>query len=174
MKTKLELDVLDCSLQRKIKPFQNISLIIFCICWLLIFILLLFEKSTFNLIFNILFGLSIFSLLTFLFLSLFFLKQNKKGKIYINESFIIFNDIEYALNQCLLDLNLYSTDNINNLPFWGNYFILPNNNKIEFLPDKNLNLISEKINISNAKRSVLSMKTTDLFKSVMDILWAAS
>jgi len=75
------------------------------------------------------------------------------------------------LNTDTLDENLF----LEKLPFWGNYIIHKDSNEvIEFEPTIKLKEILEYFEVKNSKRPALQMKTTDLLKSIIDILWASS
>lgn len=180
----VKLNILDCTLQRKLKPIQNLSLIIFTISWVFIFILLFSNSRWAAILFYTFIVLSLISIVITIIISLFFFKKKKIGTLEINqEKIIIDNKYTYATKDCYFDLNVDSLEkqekankeNIKEFPFWGNFIIQEKNNiKIEFEPNTDFEKIIPYIKINNRKRPALSMKTTDLFKNLMSLLWAAS
>lgn len=179
--TSVTLNILDCSLLRKLKPIQNLSLIIFTFSWLFIFTLLFFNNRFANILFYLFITISLMGLVAFISISLFFLQKKKIGTIEINKEKIVINDEIYNTEDCYFDFNTdsleveYDEDIIKKLPFWGNFITVEKSNlKIEFEPNENLEHIYSHIKIKNTKRPALSMKTTDLFNNLMSLLWAAS
>ncbi len=176
------LNILDCSLQRRLKPIQNISLIIFTVSWVFIFILIFFNTRWASILFYAFIVLSLISAVTAIIISLFFFKKKKIGTAVVNTKKITINNNIYDINDWCFDFNIYSmeeqttsTQTIEKLPYWGNYITEEKSNlKIEFEPNKNLENIFPHIKIKNTKRPALSMKTTDLFNNLMSLLWAAS
>lgn len=174
MSSFLCFNILDCSFQRKVKPIQNLSIIIFAICWIFIFILIFIPYSWAVFLFYIFLIISGLSLLLFISLSLFFIRKNRIGVVKINKDIIMVNNSKYRANECFIDLNVNASESIKKLPFWGNYIVLSDNKNIEFEPNKDMEKLVDCISVSNSKRSALSMKTTDLFNNLMSFLWAAS
>ncbi|WP_282160877.1 hypothetical protein [Ulvibacterium marinum] len=176
------LNILDCTLQRRIKPIQNISLIIFTLSWVLIFTLLFFDSRLASVLFYFFIAMSMVSAIAAIIFSLFFFKRKIIGVIKIRgDEITINNKNPRDINDYHLDLNVEDSkinildkETIKKLPFWGNFFVHKNGSKIEFEPSDELKKIATYINIENTKRPVLSMKTTDLFKNLMNLLWAAS
>jgi len=176
------LNILDCSLNRKFKPVQNLSLFFFTLCWLLIFITLLFNNKFTDILFYALIILSLVALTIFIILSILIIKKKRVRIVTLTENQIIINKVKiYDIKDFYFDFNVNQTkdsidkNHIKKLPFWGNYIISKKNNiKIEIEPEEELKYLLPFISINNTKRSAFSMKTTDLFKSFMDILWAAS
>lgn len=170
----LSFNILDCSVQRRIKPIQNLSIIIFATCWGFIFIIIFLRFSWVSFLFNILLFISGFAFTLFIILSFFFLKKNRIGIVKVNNDIIVIGNNRYKTTECFIDLNMNTANPIKTLPFWGNYIVLPNNKNIEFEPNKDIEKFVGYIKVSNSKRSALSMKTTDLFNNLMSLLWAAS
>jgi len=179
----IKLNILDCSFQRKLKPIQNISLIIFTVSWVFIFILLFFSSSWATILFYIFLLLSLISIVISIITSLLFFKKKKTGILEIDKEKVIINNKNiYNTKDCYFDLNVDSfekhevyKESIKKLPFWGNFIIQEKDNiKIEFEPNINLEKLIPYIKIKNTKRPALSMKTTDLFNNLMSLLWAAS
>lgn len=105
------------------------------------------------------------------------------GKITINESILsIDNKDAYDIDNWFLDLNVNDSDGkpftpeyIEKLPFWGNYIKNEKLGKvIEFEPKPELKKLIILLEVRNSKRPALETKTTDLFKTLMDLLWAVS
>ena len=183
MVESIKLNILDCSFQRKLKPIQNISLIIFTVSWFFIFGLLFFNSRWAAILFYGFIVLSSISIATSIITSLFFFKKKQIGILEISKEKIIINNKSiYNTKDCYFDLNIDSfekqeiyNESIKKLPFWGNFLIQEKDNiKIEFEPNTNFEKVVPYIKIKNTKRSVLSMKTTDLFNNLMSLLWAAS
>ncbi|MBW4970776.1 hypothetical protein KZY98_09930 [Croceibacter atlanticus] len=175
----LEFKILDCSLQRKLKPIQNLSLIVFTVSWLFIFALLFFNENWASILFYVFISLSIVSVAISIIISIFFFKKKKVGTVIINNKNLIINSNQiYDSNNWYFDLNINAIDknsSIEKLPFWGNYIIDKSTNDIiEFEPNSNLKEAIDYLEVKNSKRSALSMKTTDLFNNLMSLLWAAS
>lgn len=179
----IKLNILDCSFQRKMKPVQNISLIIFTLSWLFIFVFLFFNNRIVSILFYSIMVISIVSGAIAIVTSLFFFKRKIIGVIEIYKNKIILEDREFNdINDFYLDLNIEGSkvhtldeEIIKKLPFWGNFFVNEKKDlKIEFEPHYELKKIVPHIKIKNTKRSALSMKTTDLFNNLMSLLWAAS
>lgn len=173
------LILIDCSLQRRLKPIQNLLLVIFTVSWLFIFILIFFNGNWVSVLFYIFNLLSIVSIIIFIIISFCFLSRKKVGMIIINEKKLIINDNEvYNNDDWYFDLNISITEenfSIEKLPFWGNYIVHKNSNKrIEFEPNIKLKKAIGYLEVKNSKRSVLETKTTDLFNNLMSLLWAAS
>ena len=178
----IKLNILDCSFQRKLKPIQNLSLLTFTISWVFIFILLLFNGRWASILFYTLIVLSLISIIISIITSLFFFKKKKIGILEIDKEKIVINNKIYDVNDWYFDLNIYSIEeelsvqeSIKRLPFWGNFIINKKQKTlIEFEPNSNLQKVITYFDVENSKRSALTMKTTDLFKNIMSILWAAS
>jgi|GEM_PF-3369642 len=176
---KFEFKILDCSLQRKLKPIQNFSLIIFTASWVFIFALLFFNQKWASILFYLFIVLSAISAVLSLVISFFFFNKKTVGTVVISEVDIIINNNQvYANNDWYFDLNISAIDknsSIDKLPFWGNYIIHKTTNKVlEFEPNSKLKKAKDYLEVKNSKRSALQIKTTDLFNNIMNLLWAAS
>lgn len=93
---------------------------------------------------------------------------------------MVYKDKTYDLNDCFLDLNRLENTKItkedfDSLPFWGNYIVTNDLHKIEFEPTLNSFELVNRIRLQKKiKRSFLSMKTTEFFSWLMDLLWVVS
>lgn len=173
----LDFKILDCSLQRKVKSTQNLSLIVF-----VMFCLLLFVGTIFNILsplfFHLLITIILISFIATVGFSLFFIKKQKVGTLTINKEKIVLNSGEvYSCCDMFLDLNTNKTKDglvLNKIPFWGNYIKHKSKNVvIEFEPNSNLIKVLDYLEINNSKRSVLQTKTTDLIKEFLDFIWVS-
>lgn len=177
----------------KIKPYQNLSLIIWGVSLLLIFMLALFNHVFLSKISDHAMLLTVFFFVVFVILSLTFLLQKTEiltikdwdGFIEIDKKLIAFDikkvrfllniDIKRWQNQELLKSGL-----INDLSFWGNYMIIPSENLskniyIQFLPDEDFLSMGSELTVEVYKRKFsLMMDTSDMFKSFMRMFWGAS
>lgn len=181
----LSLILVNYNFLRKIKPIQNLSLIIASALWVIILPLLLFENETMARIAGYFVVFSIIPISLFLVLSIPFLFFNKTGTALLEDDKLVIDEKSYDLKKVRLKLNIDQSEWVNtsrsiaqkikSLPKWGNYLILNTGKELEFKPTKQLEKFLDSIKISgHEKRSVLMVKTTDLFSNLVSMLWAAS
>jgi hypothetical protein len=188
------LTLVDYSFHRKVKPYQNLALIITCVLWLIILTLLLFEEKNFAHFITYSIAISFLSLVVFLFLSSIFLFKRKIGQVTIsnNQTDIIIGDSKEKIDSkdVMLKLNIdkaewenkksNTKELISSLPMWGNFLFLnisdPNKaNSLEFEPDERMaNVLSQIALTTYEKRPLLLVKTSDLLKNLLWMLWGAS
>jgi hypothetical protein len=178
----------------KIKPFQNLSLIISCILLLVAFTLAWFDNKVLSNMVGYLIALSGLLLITFFLLSLpFFLFKrlevatiaNGIMSIDIDHKRTDFNtdDIKFLLNcnsELVRDDQPLTLNTFKDLSTWGNYIVIPSdcsrkNIYIQFKPDEDLFKVLPQLKIETSKsRSILMYDTTDLLKKFIWMLWGAS
>lgn len=179
------LHLVDYSFHRKIKPAQNLSLVIAGILWIIILPLLFLQNESLARIAAYLMIFSILPISSFLLLSIPFLFKKRTGKALFKDNELKINDDFYTLDQIELTLNIDQHEwsdsskeidqKLKSLPKWGNYINVGSNKKIEFEPNQDINNILDSANIKGyEKRPALMVKTADLFNNLMSILWAAS
>lgn len=179
MESSLNLHLTNCSIQRKIKPSQNLSLIILGLLWLFIVLLLPFNNHITRTIASYLIITSAIPLFSLILLSIPFLFIRKKSTATITKNHVIIDNIHYNLDEVTILVNIdqielkkHPDNLIKKLPKWGNFLIINNNVKIEFIPTLSIKLFK---NIEGyKKRPSLYIKTADLFNVIMSTLWGAS
>lgn len=181
----ISISLVNHSFQRKVKPIQNLSLIIAGGLWLIILPLLFLGNESLARAAGYLIIFSGVPIVIFLLLSIPFLFSNKTGSILLKDNQLIIGKNSYDLGRVLFKLNIDQSDwddtsksyteKIHSLPKWGNYLIVNKNEEFEFLPDRKIEKYLLSIKISGyEKRPALMVKTADLFNSLMSMLWAAS
>lgn len=178
----------------KIKPYQNLSLIISCVILLIAFTLSWFDNKMLSNIIGYLIALSGVLIITFILLSLpfFFVKKleiatitNGIMSIDIDHKPAEFNtqNLRFLLN---IDSKIvggkepFTTEIVKDLSTWGNYIVIPSESSIkdiyiQFIPDEDLFKVIPQLKIETCKsRSILMNDTTDLLKKFMWMLWGAS
>lgn len=178
----------------KIKPYQNLALIISCILLLVAFTLAWFDNKVLSNMVGYLIALSGLLLIAFFLLSLpfFFFKRMEIATItngvmsidigHKRADFSI-HDIRFLLN-CNSELvradQPLTLNTFKNLSTWGNYIVIPSecsrkNIYIQFMPDEDLFKVLPQLKIETSKsRSILMYDTTDLLKKFIWMLWGAS
>lgn len=183
---ELSLNLVDYTFQRRIKPIQNLSLIVAGILWIFILPLLLLNNQNLSAIASYLILFSIVPFSLFLVMSIPFFFKKKIGEVIIDRDKIKLNDRSYNLNHIRFELNIDQatwmdttksiTKKIKSLPKWGNYiFISDKNIQLEFEPSESLEEIVKYSCVGGyEKRPALLFKTSDILNSLLSILWAAS
>lgn len=194
MMNNITLTIIHPLILGKIKPYQNISLIISCVILLIAFTLSWFDNKILSHIVGYLLVLSGVFIITFILLSLpfFFLKRleiatitdgfmsididHRPKKIYIQNLRFLLN-----INSKLLEGREPLAHEISKeLSTWGNYIIVPSESSvkniyIQFIPDKDFLKLLPQLKIKTYKtRSILMNDTTDLLKNFTWMLWGAS
>lgn len=178
----------------KIKPYQNLSLIISCVILLIAFTLSWFDNKMLSNMAGYLIALSGVLIIAFMLLSLpfFFFKRleistitNGVMSIDIDRKPAEFNtqDLRFLVN---IDSKLVKgkeslpPEIAKDLSTWGNYIVIPSESSIkdiyiQFIPDEDLFKVLPQLKIETCKsRSILMNDTTDLLKKFMWMLWGAS
>lgn len=177
----------------KIKPYQNLSLIISGVLLLLAFILSVFDNHILSSVTGYLVVLCVLFIILFILLSLpFFFKKleiamitNEIISIDIDHKPTEFNikDVKFLLNldsKFLMVNELLTAETVRSLSTWGNYIVVPSHSSmkdiyVQFIPDEDLLKILPQIKIeTNKRRSILMNDTDDMLKSFMGLLWGAS
>lgn len=175
----------DYSFLRRIKPIQNICLLIIFNILITYLIIVYFEINFLQNLAAFILLISIILFVLFLLLTISNLYKKKNGLLVLTDNQINISNDVYELSNIQFIINIDQTEwlnksklidkKINSLPKWGNYIVLESGKKIEFEPNENLNKIIEKINVEGYhKRPFLLVKTSDLFNSLASTLWAAS
>ncbi len=183
--SQIVLHLVDYSFHRKIKPAQNLSLVIAGILWIIILPLLFLQNESLARIAAYLIIFSILPISSFLLLSVPFLFKKRTGKALLENNELKINGDSYSLSQIEFTLNIDQHDwadsaksmdqKLKSLPKWGNYINIGSNKKIEFEPNQDVSNLLDSANINGyEKRPALMVKTADLFNSLMSMLWAAS
>lgn len=182
---RVTLNLVDYSFHRKIKPIQNLSLVITGVLWIIILPLLFLKNPSLSRIAAYLMLFSIMPISIFLILSIPFLFKKKVGKALLKNDRLIINEDSYSLDRVEFKLNIDQPEwtdptksldqKLKSLPKWGNYIYIDSKNEFEFEPHRDIHYFTNSITIYGYdKRPALVVKTADLFKSIMSILWAAS
>lgn len=177
----------------KIKPYQNLSLIISCVILLIAFTLSWVDNKVFSNIIGYLIALSCVLIITFILLSLpfFFFKKLEIATITngIMSIDIDHKPVEFDTRNLRFLLNIDSKflggkeplapEIVKDLSTWGNYIVIPLGSMkdiyIQFIPDEDLFKVIPKLKIETYKsRLILMNDTTDLLKKFMWMLWGAS
>ena len=182
------------SILGKIKPYQNLTLIILCIILLAVFTLSWFDNKVLISIVGGLIVLSGVLMLIFILLSLPFLLFKRLEIAIIRDGILTIytgnKPSQYDVHNLTFVLNINRRHTENEVPLnpemadyflaWGNYIVIssegvPNDIRIQFIPDKDLYKLVPQINIEIHKsRSILMNDTTDLLKNIIWMLWGAS
>lgn len=181
----LTIRLIDCTLHRKIKPTQNLSLILAGATWAIIIPLLFLENQAMARLAGYLILFSIIPIILFSLLSIPFLFRKKVGEAFYDSERLILNREYHDLSEVKIELSIHQSSwtnksentskKIRKLPFWGNYIILNSGERFEFDPnEKFISFVPKNLVSGYQKRSVLLVKTTDLFNNIMSILWATS
>lgn len=190
----ISLNLIQPLILGKIKPYQNLSLIISCVILLIAFTLSWFDNKMISNMVGYLIVLSGVLIITFILLSLpfFFFKRleiasikNGVMSIDIDHKPAEFNtqNLRFLLN---IDSRLIggreplTSEIVKDLLTWGNYIVIPSESSmkdiyIQFIPDEDLFKVLPQLKIETCKsRAILMNDTTDLLKAFMWMLWGAS
>ena len=190
----ITLTLIQPSFLGKLKPFQNLSLIITCTLLLIAFTLSWFDSNILSNIAGYLVALSLVPIITFILLSLpfFFFKRleiatitNRVMSIDINNKPAQFDiqELKFLLNidsKLLENKEPLNSEIIKDLSTWGNYIVIPCESPLEdiyiqFIPGEDLLKVLPQLKIETKKNSSILMNdTTDLLKKFMWMLWGAS
>lgn len=183
---KMHFNLIDSSFKKKLKPIQNLSLIITSILWVLICLLLLIKESpTARTATTYLIIISALFFIIFCFTSLLFLYKPKTGFAFLDGHEISIGNKSYKLEQLSIVLNVEYEQWVNpnktmnkkiiNLPYWNNYLVINNDKKFEFEPNiQLLDFLSLVQTNKHKEKSMLMCRTSHLLKDLLSILWASS
>lgn len=182
---RVALHLVDYTFHRKIKPIQNLSLVVVGVLWIIILPLLFLQNPSLARIAAYLMLFSIMPISIFLILSIPFLFKKRVGKALLQNDGLIINEDSYSLDRIEFKLNMDQSEwadstksldqKLKSLPKWGNYIYIDSNNEFEFEPHRDIHYFINPITVNGyEKRPALMVKTADLFKSIMSMLWAAS
>lgn len=182
---QISLDLVDYTFHRKIKPAQNLALVVVGVLWVVILPVLLLQIELLTRLAAYLMLFSILPGSVFLLLSIPFLFKRRTGKALLKDNELTINGVNHPLDHIEFKLNIHQSDWIDSsksihqklkgLTIWGNYIYTGPDNKFEFEPHPNLHSYIDSLNVKGYnKRQALMVKTTDLFDNIMSIIWAAS
>lgn len=180
----------DYSVLRRVKPWQNLALIIFAVCWLIIFILL-FVNDKNNSLIVIPFMTSMVSIGLFLTLSLLTLYKKHVGEVRFVDGQAYIDGISHQFQipvasvflqlnipKALLSQPLNQSELLRQLPKWGNYLSFSSTSqsfRFEVQPSEALLNSVSSVNITGFESNpILLCRTSDLVRNVFQMLWAAS